>query len=81
MQVERDALLKCSWRTGAGDWVMGTIEKGTALFWPSLPQTSSLKLNELVLHLLVSQLSMVRSVKVTLSSASIRIIVLVLKGT
>lgn len=32
----------------------------------------------MVLHLLVSQLSMVRSVKVTLSSASMRIIVLVL---
>lgn len=32
----------------------------------------------MVLHLLVSQSSMVRSVKVTLSSASMRIIVLVL---
>lgn len=47
---------------------------------PSLPHASSLKLNELVRQLLVSQSRMVRSVKVTLPSASMRITVLVLEG-
>lgn len=47
--------------------------------FPSLClQACSLNWKELVLQLLVSQLSMVRSVKVTLPSASIRITVLVL---
>lgn len=58
----------------------GGCRKAQRWFPPSCPHTCSLNLKELVLQLLVSQLSMVRSVKVTLPSASIRIIVLVLKG-
>lgn len=58
--------------------VMMMMKKGTELVSRSLPHASSLNLNELVRQLLVSQLSMVRSVKVTLPSASIRITVLVL---
>lgn len=57
---------------------MVMMKKGTELISRSLTHASSLNSNELVRHLLVSQLSMVRSVKVTLPSASIRITVLVL---
>lgn len=57
---------------------MVMMKKGTELVSRSLPHASSWNLNELVRQLLVSQLSMVRSVKVTLPSASIRITVLVL---
>lgn len=54
-------------------------ERHGAGFPSSRPQACSLNSKELVLQLFVSQLSMVRSVKVTLPSASIRMTVLVLK--
>lgn len=58
---------------------MELMKKGTELVSPFLAHASSLKLNELVRQLLVSRSRMVRSVKVTLPSASMRITVLVLK--
>lgn len=61
----------CSWGEDA--------ERHGAGFPSSSPHACSLNSKELVLQLLVSQLSMVRSVKVTLPSASIRMTVLVLK--
>lgn len=57
---------------------MVMMKKGTELVSRSLAHASSLNLKELVCQLLMSPLSMVRSVKVTLPSASIRITVLVL---
>lgn len=62
---------------GGRDGGEGDAERHRAGF-PRRLHTCSLNWKELVLHLVVSQLSMVRSVKVTLPSASIRIIVLVL---
>lgn len=59
---------------------MVMMKKGTELVSRSLLHASSVNLNELVRQLLASQLTMVRSVKVTLPSASIRITVLVLRG-
>lgn len=79
------ALVECSWagRVVAAWWCSETrvMQKGTELFFspPSHPQHSSLNSKELVFHLFTSQSSMVRSVKVTFPSASIRMIVLVLK--
>lgn len=63
-----------------GWWKERWCRKAQSWFPPSCLHTCSLNWKELVLQLLVSQLSMVRSVKVTLPSASIRIIVLVLNG-
>lgn len=57
---------------------MVMMKKGTELVSRSLAHASSLNLKELVCQLLMSPLSMVRSVKVTLPSASIRITVLAL---
>lgn len=54
--------------------------KAPSGFPPSCLHTCSLNWKELVLHLPGSPSSMVRSVKVTLPSASIRMIVLVLNG-
>lgn len=74
----------CAGRVVAAWWCSetGVMQKGTQLlflFPPSHPQHSNLNSKELVFHLFTSHSSMVRSVKVTLPSASIRMIVLVLK--
>lgn len=65
---------------------MAWAEKGTAWGFSSLglksgPQSCSLKLKLLVLHWVTSQFSMVRSVKLTFPSLSMRITVLVLWRT